>query len=74
MEEKILWLRQLSGMENPMRNLIDVMRNAVSELAYTEGKGVAQEYNEVFDLLRAADDNIRKAVKKATDITYKTKG
>lgn len=70
MEQKFLWLSQLDKMENPMHNLIGVMRNAVSEMAHTEEKGGILKYSEVFDLLTEAEENIRKAVKKATDIAY----
>lgn len=68
MEEKFLWLSQLDKMENPMRNLIDVMKNAVSMMVVTVG-----DYAEVLAELNKADEAIKNAVRKATDIAYEIK-
>ena len=70
MEQKFEWLSQLDRMGNPMFNLIDVMRNAVSGIANTEESGGVMKYREVYDLLTAAEDNINRAIKRATDIAY----
>lgn len=63
MEEKFLWLSQLDKMENPMRNLISVMKNAVSNMG-------AAQFKEVLAELNKAEEAIKNAVRKATDIAY----
>jgi len=70
MEQKFEWLSQLSRMENPMLNLIDVMKNAVSGIANTEENGGIAKYSEVYDLLKKAENNIHEAVRLATNISY----
>ena len=72
MQQKFEWLSQLDKMENPMHNLISVMRNAVSGIAHSEetvGKPMAM-YHEVFAELDKAEEAIHNAVRKATDIAY----
>ncbi len=63
MQQKFLWLSQLDKMENPMRNLIDVMKNTVSNMG-------AAQYREVLAELNKAEEAIHNAVRKATDISY----
>lgn len=70
MAQKFEWLSQLDRMENPMMNLIDVMKNAVSGIANTEEEGGIAKYIDVYDLLKKAEDNIHEAVRLATNITY----
>lgn len=73
MEQNFEWLSQLSRMENPMLNLIDVMENAVSGIAHTEKEGGIAKYCEVYELLKKAENNIHDAIRLATDITYGVK-
>lgn len=70
MQQKFEWLSQLDRMENPMRNLIDVMKNAVSNMAHAEETGGISTYKEVFAELHKAEEAIHNAVRKATDIAY----
>lgn len=70
MQQKFEWLSQLDRMENPMRNLIDVMKNAVSNMAHAEETSGISKYHEVYNLLSEAEDNISKALKKANRIAY----
>ena len=62
--EKIQWLNQVNGMQNPMQNLIGIMKNALCNM------GVA-EYADALQELDKAAEAIRKAVDLATEITYK---
>ena len=70
MQQKFEWLSQLDKMENPMHNLISVMRNAASGMAHAEETGGISKYHEVFAELDKAEEAIHNAVRKATDIAY----
>ncbi len=63
MEEKFLWLSQLDKMENPMCNLISLMKSTVGNMG-------AAQYREVLVELSKAEEAIHNAVRKATDIAY----